>query len=157
MVERTSLHRTPVENLHESDLRRGTILAASASLKDVIHTLSHKSDLAAVYVVDARDRYVGIVTRSDLVGWLDHNLDTAAGGADLDGAVLAERIRQAGAEDAVHPRSAEVALEPHESVEHALRRMIVTGLPVVPVVDAEGSIMGELELPRLLTHVLQDR
>lgn len=157
MDERPPLHRTTVEDLHESDLRRGTILAASASLRDVVEALDYKPDLAAVYVVDARDRYVGLVTRSDLAAWIDHNLAPTAEAGGLDGEGLADRISQAGAEEAVHPRSTEVAVEPSEPVEHALRRMIETGLPVVPVVDAEGSVLGELRTPRLLTHLLQDR
>lgn len=153
MDERPPLQRTTVDKLHETDLPRGAVVAAGTPLADLVETLDVKADLLAVYVVDPRDRYVGLVTRADVVGWIDHNLDPGSVHASVDGRALADGIAGATARDAVHPKSAEVPVEPTEPAAHALQRMLAHGLPVAPVVESDGSVVGQLALTRVLRRL----
>lgn len=148
-----SVQQTTVEDVYEDQLRRGAIVDASTPLADVVEMLDYQEALRAVYVVDARDRYVGVVTRSDLVGWIDHNLDQQ-GVFPWD--EMAEAVPGTRAEDAVHPGSREIPVEPTEPVEHAMRSMLSAGVTVAPVVTAEGSIEGELTITRAMRHALED-
>lgn len=152
MDEQTPLTGTSVEQIHEPDLPRGTVIAASTPLSEVVETLDFKPDLQALYVVDPRDRYVGVITREDVAGWIDHNVD-ARGLEGPDAARLSDALGRASAQDAVHPRSADLPVEPSEPIEHALRRMVQAGIPVAPVVEPDGSIVGEIPLTRVLRRV----
>lgn len=153
MTERGRLQGTTVDEIHETDLQRGTIVSHTTSIADVTETLDYRPDLEAVYVVDTRDRYAGIVTTTDVLAWMDHNLPATG---DEDGARVAEGLRETAIEEARNPASGRVLVEPTAPVEHGLQRMREGNLPVIPVVEPDGSIVGELTLTRVLTHILRE-
>lgn len=146
---------TTVDELYEDQLRRGAVVDDSAPLAEAVRTLDYQDALQALYVVDTRERYAGVVTRETVLAWLSHDL---AGPAALDTTTLdalAERAQEAAVEDAVHPKSRRIPVEPHEPALHALRSMLEASLPVVPVVAADGSLRGELTLTRVLASTLE--
>lgn len=146
---------TTVDELYEEQLPRGAIVDASTPLAEAVQALDYKGALQALYVVDTRERYAGVVTRGTVLEWLAHDLEgpAAVDTATLDG--LGERTREATVEDAVHPKSRRIPIEPSEPALHALRSMLQTSLPVVPVVTADGSLEGELTITRLLAHGIE--
>ncbi len=149
-MKEESAQGTPVDALYEDQLSPEHIVDATASLREVVERLSFRDEVQAVYALDTRDRYVGIVTERTLLEWLRHNL--AEPGA-LDRATvstLARATQDAQAQEAVHPRSGELPVEPHEPAMHALRSMLSASLVVVPVVSADGSLLGDIRLTRLL-------
>lgn len=141
-----------VEDVYEADLRLGAIVDDSAPLIDVAETLDYEEALDAIYVVDTRDRYLGIVTRSDLLGWLEQELSSPQTRTGFPWDRLRETMEKARAADAVNPASREAAVEPRDPLERAVRNMLSSSLTVVPVVTPEGDIEGELAL----THVLRE-
>lgn len=151
------VQQTTVEDVYEDQLRRGAIVDAATPLADVVETLDYQGVLRAIYVVDTRDRYAGVVTRSDLVGWIEHNLDQPQAHGVFPWEGLAESLRGACAEDAVHPKSRRIPVEPGEPVDHALRSMLSAGVTVAPVVRADGTIEGELTATRAARYALEDR
>lgn len=151
-MRESHVEATTVDELYEDQLRRGTIVDASTPLADAVQTLDYQEAVRALYVVDTRERYAGVVTRATVLEWLSHDLGgpAALDTTTLDG--LGERAQQARVEDAAHPKSRRIPVEPHEPALHALRRMLEASLPVVPVVTPEGSLEGELALTRLIAH-----
>lgn len=156
-MRESSIPRTTVDEIYEEQLGHGAIIDDSTPLSEVVDALHYKEALEALYVVDPRERYVGVITRRDLVGWVEHTLEAPQSRDAFPWDGLAKRARQARAEDAVNPRSREIPVEPGEPLERALRQMLSASLTVVPVVAADGSIQGELLLTRALQHVLEDR
>lgn len=152
-----SVQGTTVDEVYEEALGRGAIVDAATPLADVVDTLEFKEALEAVYVVDHRDRYVGVITRSDLLGWLEHNLQAPQSRDAFPWAALGESVGGASAEDAVNPRSRQIPVEPREPLEAALRNMLAGRLTVVPVVSPDGDVEGELTLTRALRHALKER
>jgi CBS-domain-containing membrane protein len=147
---------TTVDELYEAQLRRGAVADAATPLDEAVERLDYQDGLTAIFVVDTRERYAGVVTRETLLEWLSHNLPGPAALDTAGPAELAARAEEATVEDAVHPKSGRVPVEPDEPALHAVRRMLDAGLPVVPVVSPDGSLRGELALARVLAHGLEE-
>lgn len=102
---------------------------------------------AEVIPVVARDRagwmrrYVGVVTRGDLVKRLVHG---ARGAVPMRRAV-SEIVRDV------------AALPPETPMQAAVERLLASGLPALPVVDVEGVVRGVLSLGDLLARPLPPR
>lgn len=144
---------TTVDAIYEEPVSSENIVDATHPLEDVVHAFTFKNT-HTLYVVDASDRYRGVITENTLLEWLRHNL---GGPHALDHASpneLGHRFEDATAEEAVHPRSGELPVEPHEPVLHALRSMLSSSLLVAPVVAADGSLEGELRFTRVVQHAL---
>lgn len=152
-----SVEGVTVDEVYEEALGRGAIVDASTPLTDVVDALEFKEVLDALYVVDHRDRYVGVITRSDLLGWLEHNLEAPQSRDAFPWDALADSIQAGRAEDAIHPRSGQIPVEPREPIEGALRKMLAAGLTVLPVVSPDGDVEGELTLTRALRHAIDQR
>lgn len=150
-----SVESTTVDDVYEETLQRGAIVDAATPLTDVVEALEYKEAMRALFVVDPRERYVGVITRTDVLGWLEHNLEAPQAHDAFPWDALGDSVRAASAEDAINPRSAEVPVEPREPVDAAVRKMLTGRLAVVPVVHPDGSIKGELTLTRAIQYALE--
>lgn len=153
-MDGSTVRETTVETIHDDQLLHGAVVDASTPLTDVVETLHFQGSIRAIYVVDPSERYVGLITRADLAGWLQHNLPGEPA-TDAGWDALGEALSQARAEDAIHPKSHEIPVEPQQPIEHALGRMRATALPLVPVVAPDGDLEGELTITRVLTYITE--
>jgi CBS domain-containing protein len=145
-----------VGEVYEDDLRRGAIVSDSTPLVNLVETLDFQ-DLEALYVVDAREIYYGLFTRSDLLGWLEQELAAPQTRTGFPWDRVGEALEGAHAGDAVNPDSRNVPVEPRDPLDRALRNMMQASVTVVPVLDPDGGIEGELSHTRVLREVHDNR
>jgi CBS domain-containing protein len=139
-----------VGEVYEDDLRRGAVVSDSTPLPDIVETLDFQGPLEALYVLDPREIYYGLVTRSDLLGWLEQELASPQTRTGFPWDRLDDVLADAHASDAVNPDSRNVPVEPRDPLDRALRNMMTSSLTVVPVLNPDGGIEGELSLTRVL-------
>jgi CBS domain-containing protein len=142
-----------VDEVYEGDLRRGAVVSDSTPLLEIVETLDFQEPLEALYVLDAREVYYGLITRSDLLGWLEQELGAPQGRTGFPWDRVGEALAGAHASDAVNPDSRNVPVEPRDPLDRALRNMMMASLTVVPVLNPDGGLEGELELTRVLREV----
>ncbi|MEW6440022.1 MAG: CBS domain-containing protein [bacterium] len=121
------------------------ILEPSASLPRVIEAMARTKSSRAVFIVDEKGRFCGIVTARELI----------------------RAFAESGSSDFEIPRSVEILgnraehfMVPAESVglddtiEEALRKAARSGLEDLPVVE-EGRIVGVLDCFEMLLHAME--
>lgn len=145
---------TTVDAIYEEQLSHDRVVDASQPLEDIVSAFTFQSTVEALYVVDTSDRYVGVITERTLLKWLRHNLEGPLALDRANPSKLGKLFEGATAEEAVHPRSGELPVEPHEPLMHAVRSMLSSSLVVAPVVAADGSLKGELRFVRVAQHAL---
>lgn len=135
-------------------VRRGTPLKQAAALLS-----AHR--ISGMPVVDADDRVVGVLSRSDLAPWQEERAHRADRpwrrlsrqlSRRLRGAVSGLEARRADARTAGGLMSAPaIAVGPRRNVVEATRLMALYGVARLPVVDEEGRLTGIVSRTDLLS------
>lgn len=152
-----ALNELTVQDVFRIDQSPSLILRPDDSFAQAIERFARLPDLRGIFVVDAGDHLLGVITRADLLDWarvrLDMALQTPLGDADKT-LRLVSLIGASTAGQVMHPDSQKAGIMPGDSLAQALRQMIELNLIVLPVVDEEGRLLGDLKLSELLTVVL---
>jgi CBS domain-containing protein len=146
-----------VKDVYDPKHRLSVIVRADEPLEDVLRRFAQESWLRGIFVTDKVGHLKGAITRTDLLSWARLRLGTALQGPSLapDHLLrLAQLVRAATVEDALHPDSQKAAVRPGDPVDHALRLMLQLDLIAIPVVDDEGHILGDLTLSLVLRYLL---
>jgi len=124
-------------------------------LEDVIARFAHEPVLRGIFLVDSHQRLAGVVTRMSLMKWVHFQL---FGGRRTKTASPWEVFRFVSAAKAKDLSSRDwnsLAVRETDSLQTALERMIDHNEGVVPVIDSEGKILGDLRLPEVLLKALE--
>ncbi len=129
------------------------IVRPDAEVGEIIQQFADRSDLRGIFVADETGHLQGVVTRTDLLDWARVRLGASLYPPyrDLEKTLrLASMIRASTAAEIMHPGSGRAAVQAHETLNVALRRMIEMDLILLPVVDTENRIIGEINLSCIL-------
>lgn len=129
------------------------VVPPEAEVGQIVREFAAGAELRGIFVADHEDRFLGVITRIDLLDWARVRLGASLYPPyrDLEKIMrLASMIRASTAADILHPGSAQAVLQHDDSLTLALRRMIELDLIVLPVVDAEHRLIGELNLSAIL-------
>lgn len=145
-------HRWRVADVFDIDRSQAILVTPSTPLAEVVGAFVGRADLRGIFVVDAKGRLTGVITRQDLLHWAAEHLDLGRGGG-LD----AHRMLTAGtAQEASRPQSAWCTVHPQDPLEDAFRLMRENELIDIPVVDDGGKILGDVRLTEILMFVLRE-
>ncbi len=127
-------------------------LPEDASLEEVILTLAENPNIRAVFLVNAEKRYTLMITRGDLLKWVHLNLSGGKGSSMTISEIF--RILDARkARDLASRFSSSLALKEQDTLQRALSLMMEYEEDILPVLDNEGKITGDLRLSELLYWV----
>ena len=133
------------------------ITRADESLEQVLRRFAEVPWLRGIFVTDDNGRYLGVITRVDLLYWTRLRLGTALRGSVKEPGSLARLVallRAATAHEAVSPGSQQAAVRLSDPVDTALDLMLQTDLVAIPVLDDGGRIIGEITLSHVLRFLL---
>jgi CBS domain-containing protein len=146
-----------VKDVYNSKRVASALVRADDPLEDVLRQLAEEPRLRGVFVTDIEGLLVGVITRTDILEWVRLRLGLVLKRPRLTPhrmLRLAQLVRAAKAGDAIHPASEEVAVRPEDTLDLALQLMLQTDLISVPVLDADGRILGDLTLSCVLRYLL---
>lgn len=152
-----ALQKLTVQDAYHLDLEPSLIVGPDEDFGEVIHRLARLSEARGLFVADAGGRLLGVITRKDLLDWARVKLGSVlqVPPENLDQAMrLASLIHASTAGQVLHPDSQRAGVQPGDSLAHALRLMIELDIIVLPVVDAECRIIGDLKLVEVLEKAL---
>jgi CBS domain-containing protein len=140
------------------DLSPPIIVGPDEDFAEIIRRFAIRADLRGIFVADAEGHLLGVITRSDLLDWARIKLGAAlqAPLRDLDKTLrLVSLMRASTAGEVMHPHSQRAAVRPDDPLAHALRLMIELDLIVLPVVDENNRIIGDLKLAEVLAKAAE--
>ena len=138
------IHGTATDSISEDTL-----------LEHIISRFAHEPGLRGVFLIDARQRFSGIVTRADLMKWAHFQLYGGKGRYELS---ISEFFRIADAKkakDLVSGDPKAITVKETDTLQTALDKMLDHEEDVLPVVDNERRILGDLRLSEVLLKVIE--
>ncbi len=123
-----------------------------ATLDYIVALLGHEKHLRAVFFVDSDQRFTNMISSCDLLRYLRAH----AGNQKTD--ILAEFFRSAGskkAKDLQASDSRALSVKESDDVQTALQLMLACEQDVIPVLDGEGRVLGDVSLSEVLLKALE--
>lgn len=127
-----------------------TSINSDSSVEEVIGSFVHKPSLGGIFLVDSELRFVGLITRIDLLQWAHIK---ATGGKGRHEIPISEFYRIADArkvKDLANTYTRRLSVKEEDTLQVALDRMLDYKQDVIPVLDNEGRILGDLSLSEVL-------
>lgn len=140
-----------VYKLHGSAV---AILPDDTLLKDAIGSLVRESSLRGIFLVDSKQRYVGMVTRVNLIRWAHLNLTGGKGRHEIPISEFFRVIDAHNAKDLVNRDQRTYSVKENDTLQAALDKMLDYEEDIIPVLDNVGKILGDLRLSEALWWVL---
>ena len=146
-----------VAHLCDPDRPQSVIVQGDDPLEAVLRSFSQEIAPRSIFVVDAEQRLIGVITRSDVLDWIRLRLGTAIRGPGLTSdrvLRLAQLVRASTARDAIHADSQSAYVGLQDPLDEALRKMLTIDLIALPVIDHAGRIVGEVAISNVLRNLL---
>ena len=130
-------------------------ISEDTSLEHIISRFANEPGLRGVFLIDARQRLSGIVTRADLMKWAHFQLYGGKGRYELS---ISEFFRIADAKkakDLARRDGRSLGIKETDSLQTALDKMLDVEEDVLPVIDNQGKILGDLRLSEVLLKAIE--
>lgn len=140
-----------IHDLHEVGFKTVT---ESAPLDEVVDTFAQGVATQIVFVIDNCDQYRGAITRKDLLNLIAVKMV----GGETSRAVTVGNMRQilfaSNAGDLMRGNASVPVVAETLNLAEALKLMMDSGEPVLPVVNGEGELVGDLRVSEILSALL---
>lgn len=123
----------------------------SASLDTVIRSFAADAFVQAIFVVDNQGLYRGAITRKDLLNWVAVKIVGGEAARSLSVGNMRTILFAADAADLMRKGS---TVPEMMGLAEALKLMMDSGEPVLPVVEDAGKLVGDLRVSEILNAVL---
>jgi len=125
-------------------------IKTDSSITEIIGEFVRNPSIRGIFLVDSKLRYAGIVSRIDLLRWAHLKL---AGGKGRSEISISDFFRISDARKASDltsgiPRTPSV--KENDTLQAALDKMLDYEEDIIPVLDSEGRILGDLGLSEVL-------
>ena len=147
------LRKLTVKDAFRLDDEDPIIVRLGDEISQIIYNFAQQTDLRGVFVVDKDERFLGVITRTDLLDWARVSLGAILLKPlpDADKTIrLSSLINASTVGDILRQETINVAVILTDSLANALHLMIESDLIVLPVIDESMNIIGNLSLSELL-------
>lgn len=148
-----TLQRLTVKDAYRLDDEDPVILRLNDEISQVINNFADHAGLRGVFVVDDDNRFLGVITRTDLLDWARVKIGAVflKPLIDMDKTIrLISLIDASTVGDILRQETNKVVVFANDTLAHALQMMIEADLIVLPVIDESQHIIGSLTLSELL-------
>lgn len=125
------------------------------SLDDVITRLAHEPGLRGLFLTDSRQRFVGVITRRDLTKWVRLQCFGETGRRDLSAWEVVSLVSARKGKDVLRGEAQLVGVKETDTLQTALDQMIASKEDIIPVLDSERRIIGDLKLSEVLLKTIE--
>ncbi len=141
-----------VDEVYQLTESASLCLPKTTSLREVAEKFAHDKSVRAVFLVDKKDRFVGMLRRVDLLKWVHLYLyGRTGGGAASTGEVLRLTFAKK-ASDLARGEAATWGVRPRDTLESAMNKMMINGEVILPVLDDDNKVLGDLRATDLLVE-----
>lgn len=148
-----SLQKLTVEDAYKLEMTTPVLVQKEENLTQVIHRFTELPESTGNYVVDEKNRLIGVITRRDLLDWA--RIQVGTGLWLIEDRRLIKIIMASTAGEIIHPGSRRAIVRPHDTLDYALHLMIELDLICLPVLDDTDQIIGDLKLMEILSCIIK--
>jgi len=125
-----------------------------SSLEEIVRIFATKPALRCIFLINSSQRFAGIITPNDLLKW--STIMLLKGKVEIKSAEEAERIVFATkAMDLKADYWPSLGVKETDNLQTALNQMIGSGENILPVIDNQGKILGDLRLSEILLKAFE--
>ena len=143
-----------VKEIHGKHAAAFKTVTESTSLDTVVWTFAAGASVQAVFVIDDTGSYRGAITRNDLLKWVTAKIVGSEATSSLGAGNMREILTAGDAGYLMRGDSTVPPVSETMDLAAALTLMMNSGEPVLPVVDSEGKLVGDLRISEILHSVL---
>lgn len=144
-----------VEEVYHLSVPGSISVPEGTSLKEVVTRFAREPELRAVFLVDSHQRFTGTIRRADLLKWLYFQLFGRLGEEKGSTGEILRLAFATKAKDLARGDWRYFGVKPSDTVQTALERMIAYGDAIIPVLDDEGKVLGDLRVTEVLLKTLE--
>lgn len=130
-------------------------LPADSPLDDVINAFVRHPSSRGIFLVDSSQRFVCMVTRTDLLRWAHLQVTRGKGMRQTPIADFFRLIDAKKGKDLACRGQQAVSVKASDTLETALNKMLDYEEDLLPVVDNDGRVIGDLRLSEVLWWVIE--
>jgi CBS domain-containing protein len=123
---------------------------SDASVGEIIASFVRNPSLGGIFLVDSQLRYVGLITRIDLMRWAHIKLTGGKGRHEINVSEFFRIADARKAEELVGYNTHLLSVKEDDTLQAALDKMLDYEHDVIPVLDNENRIIGDLGLSEVL-------
>jgi CBS domain-containing protein len=127
-----------------------------ASLEHIISRFAHEIGLRGIFLIDARQRFSGVITRPALMKWAHYQLFSGKGRHDIAIFDFFRIVDAKKAKDLVSGDPKPITIKETDTLQTALDKMLDHEEDGLPVVDNELRIIGDLRLSEVLLKAIEE-
>jgi CBS domain-containing protein len=148
------VNKTLVAEIYKLHGNATVSMPADSSLEDVIGTVAREPSVSGILLVDSKQRFVGMITRVDLLRWAHLKLTGGKGRHEIPVSEFFRIVDARKARDLVSGAPQMLSVRESDTLQVALDKMLDHEEDVIPVLDSEGRVLGNLCLSEILWWVL---
>lgn len=143
-----------VEEVYRLDGTASASLPGDVPLSEVIARFAHEPGLRAVFLIDAEQRFARVVTRIAIMKWTQFQL-FGRWRAEISASATSQVVDSARAKHLARGDWRSLGVKASDTLETAFNQMMNFGEDVIPVLDSEGRILGDLRLSEVLLKAVE--
>jgi len=144
-----------VKELYQLHGTASTNVSEDASLEDVITLLGHEPRLQGVFLTDSEQKFSGVITPMDLAKWAHIQMFDGKGRREIPISTFYRIADARKARDLPRSDYGSLGVRETDSLQTALDKMLNYEEDIIPVLDNEGHILGDLRLSEVLMKALE--
>lgn len=145
----------PVEDAYKVYGTASASIPEDAPLKEVVERFGCEPGLRGIFLVDSSQQFVGMITRADLLKYVRVRIIGGGGTRAVSGKEIARFVLATNAKHIARGDRRSLGVKPSDTLQTALDQMITWEEDILPVLDSEGKILGDLRLSELLLKALE--
>jgi predicted transcriptional regulator len=123
-------------------------------LEDIISRFAHEPAIRGVFLIDVEQRFVGTVSRAAILKWADYQLfgKWKSGVPDSE---VTNKITAVKAKYLARGDWHSLGVKEDDTLAEAFKQMMSFGEDIVPVIDDDGKVIGDLRLSEVLLKAIE--
>jgi CBS domain-containing protein len=144
-----------IREVYQLQGKASTTVTEDTALNYVVSFLGHEPHIQGIFMVDANKKYSGMISRFDLLRWTQAQLYGRRGNAEMQINNILHLLNASKAKDLESHNTRSFFVREVDTLQAALDLMVKNEQDIIPVLDNEGRIIGDLSLSEILAKALE--
>lgn len=150
----TALRTVSVSEVYRLHGMASAVIPEDSPLESIIARFAGEPSLRGIFLVDSQRRFAGVVTRIDLLRWTHFRLFGGKGRHEMAVSEFFRVVDAGKAKDLCRGVQQALSLKENDSLQTALDKMLDHEEDVLPVINSQGEVVGDLRFSEILSWVL---
>jgi predicted transcriptional regulator len=143
-----------VRDVHRLHGTASICMDEESALEDIISSYAHEPAIRGVFLVDEEQRFAGVLSRAAILKWADYQL-YGKWKAGVPNSEVTNKISAVKAKYLARGDWHSLGVREDDNLAEAFKQMMSFGEDIVPVIDKDGKIIGDLRLSELLLKAIE--